>query len=137
MSSVGVEINGGGNNKIENVSVRSRNTDTKGVVVNNSSNNDIKNVSLVDEKVLNTLEQFKNSLTKINDDTINQDTNRKFLDEISDKINNLEQYKIESKNPKSVIREIISLSSEWITIKNEIAPYLVPSILSLQALIGA
>ncbi|WP_131669007.1 hypothetical protein [Psychrobacter pygoscelis] len=134
--SIGVEINGGGNNIINGVSVQSNNGNSKAVVINNSSNNHIQNIQLIDEVTLEHLHKLKNEILSIQDASTNPITGHSFQEEVLNKLNSLIVNHHQSSSIKDTLLELSSLLSNWITIKNELAPQLIPYLILFQTIIG-
>jgi len=132
--SIGVEINGGGNNIINGVSVQSNIGKSKAVVINNSSNNHIQNIQLIDEITLEHLRKLKNEILSIQDASTNPITGHSFQEEVLNKLNSLVCH--ESSSIKDTLLELSSLLSNWITIKNELAPQFIPYLIFFQTIIG-
>lgn len=136
MSIIAVEINGGENNTIDGVFVRSNNGNSKAVVINNSPNNVINNIQLVDESTVDELKRIRLAISEIQNDLIDTIESRSYQEKIVDKLTILVNSNDGALANKSTARDILSLLSDWITCKNEVAPLVVPFIIFLQTVFG-
>ena len=67
---IGVEINGGGNNKVSKSSFHLTG-DSKAVVINESEGNEISEIFVVVRENIEKLEQMQNEISAIDDNSIN------------------------------------------------------------------
>lgn len=137
MTIIGVEINGGSGNSVDTVSLQTNRDNTKAVVLNNSSDNNIRNIQIISHEDVKRLKEIKSNVEGINDFAINSVTNNPFKEDIANCISTLIDTNNLNQNNLSSLRNIISLLSDWISIKNELKPVLIPYIVSLQSILGA
>ena len=78
---IGVEINGGGNNKVSKSSFHLTG-DSKAVVINESEGNEISEIFVVVRENIEKLEQMQNEISAIDDNSINPKTNNTFKDDV-------------------------------------------------------
>lgn len=131
----GIEINRGGNNKISGGSINLKDSESKGIVLNDTYGNKIKDIEIIIENANKKFEEIKTVISSISDNSINPKTNNTFKADILSKIPNLMNVKDESSLQLLAIN-VISLLSNWITIKTELTIKLAPYIDYLTTLIG-
>lgn len=120
---IGVEINGGGNNKVSNSSFHLTG-DSKAVVINESEGNEISEIFVVVRENIEKLEQMQNEISAIDDNSINPKTNNTFKDDVLASIPVLINAKDETTITATCLM-MFHLFSSWITIKSELAPQLI------------
>lgn len=126
---VGIEINGGGRNKISdsNVTVKSGG---KGIVINNSIENELKNVNVLLEEEKQFFSELESVINQINDNAADPTTRKIFKDESVRKIKIISN----STDRESFQKFVIDLSSwlgNWITISGSIYPIISPFLFKL------
>ena len=131
----GIEINRGGNNKISGGSINLKDSESKGIVLNDTYGNKIKDIEIIIENANKKFEEIKTVISSISDNSINPKTNNTFKADILSKIPNLMNVKDESSLQLLAIN-VISLLSNWITIKTELTIKLAPYIDYLTTLMG-
>lgn len=82
---IGVEINGGGNNKVSKSSFYLTG-DSKAVVINDSEGKEVSEIFVVVQENIEKLKQIQNEVFAINDHSINPKTNNTFKDDVLTKI---------------------------------------------------
>ena len=132
---IGIEINRGGNNKISGGSINLKDSESKGIVLNDTYGNKIKDIEIIIENANKKFEEIKTVISSISDNSINPKTNNTFKADILSKIPNLMNVKDESSLQLLAIN-VISLLSNWITIKTELTIKLAPYIDYLTTLMG-
>ena len=132
---IGIEINRGGNNKISGGSINLKDPESKGIVLNDTYGNKVKNVEVIIENVNQKFEEIKNVISSISDNSINPKTNNTFKTDVLSKIPNVININDQS-SLQFLAVNIISLLSNWITIKTELTIQLAPYIDYLTTLIG-
>lgn len=131
----GIEINRGGNNKISGGSINLKDSESKGIVLNDTYGNKIKDIEIIIENANKKFEEIKTVISSISDNSINPKTNNTFKADVLSKIPNLMNVKDESSLQLLAIN-VISLLSNWITIKTELTIKLAPYIDYLTTLMG-
>lgn len=116
---IGVEINGGGNNKVSKSSFYLTG-DSKAVVINESEGNEVSEIFVVVQENIEKLKQIQNEVSAINDDSINPKTNNTFKNDVLNKIPVLINAKDETTVTATCL-VLFNLFSSWITVKNELA----------------
>lgn len=130
---VGIEINGGGRNKISSSSILVEGNG-KAIVLNDSVDNEILNVTILLKPHFEMLNQFQRMVNEIADNSINPTTDQEFKKDVLKSIPNIISATDKSGLVNSVVQSVGLLSS-WITIKGELAVVLTPYIVELTKLI--
>ena len=130
----GVEINGGGNNKVSKSSFYLTG-DSKAVVINDSEGNEVSEIFVVVQENIEKLKQIQNEVFAINDHSINPKTNNTFKDDVLTKIPVLINAKDETTVTATCLI-LFNLFSSWITVKNELAIQLTEYTQFITSLVG-
>ena len=131
---IGVEINGGGNNKVSKSSFY-LSEDSKAVVINDSEGNEVSEILVVVQENIEKLKQIQNEVFAINDHSINPKTNNTFKDDVLTKIPVLINAKDETTVTATCLI-LFNLFSSWITVKNELAIQLTEYTQFITSLVG-
>lgn len=131
---IAIEINGGGRNKIKDSNLTIKG-DGKGVVLTNTFDNEIDNVTILLEKEKNYLLQLKAALSNINDDSINPNSQKAFKSETLSQVQKIIELPSRDTFQKNIL-ELMSLLSNWITIKSTLTPVIAPYVTELTKLLG-
>lgn len=131
---IGVEINGGGNNKVSKSSFYLT-ADSKAVVINESEGNEVSEIFVVVQENIEKLKQLQNEVSAINDHSINPKTNNTFKDDVLAKIPVLINAKDETTVTATCLM-LFNLFSNWITVKNELALQLTEYTKFITSLVG-
>ena len=121
--------------KISGGSINLKDSESKGIVLNDTYGNKIKDIEIIIENANKKFEEIKTVISSISDNSINPKTNNTFKADILSKIPNLMNVKDESSLQLLAIN-VISLLSNWITIKTELTIKLAPYIDYLTTLMG-
>lgn len=131
-SLTGVEIIGGGRNKISdsNITVKGNG---KGIVLDNTYDNQINNVNVLLESEKQFFSDLKSSLIDIQDSSENLESNKTYKQEAIDQVQKI--IDLNDRNSfKTNTLDLISLLSSWITIKAALVPVLLPYVTELSKL---
>ena len=115
----GVEINGGGNNKVSKSSFY-LSEDSKAVVINDSEGNEVSEIFVVVQENIEKLKQIQSEVLAINDYSINPKTDNTFKDDVLTRIPVLINAKDETTVTATCLM-LFNLLSSWITVKSELA----------------
>ena len=115
----GVEINGGGNNKVSKSSFY-LSGDSKAVVINDSEGNEVSEILVVVQENIEKLKQIQSEVLAINDYSINPKTDNTFKDDVLTRIPVLINAKDETTVTATCLM-LFNLLSSWITVKSELA----------------
>jgi hypothetical protein len=115
----GVEINGGGNNKVSKSSFY-LSEDSKAVVINDSEGNEVSEILVVVQENIEKLKQIQSEVLAINDYSINPKTDNTFKDDVLTRIPVLINAKDETTITATCLM-LFNLLSSWITVKSELA----------------
>ena len=115
----GVEINGGGNNKVSKSSFY-LSGDSKAVVINDSEGNEVSEIFVVVQENIEKLKQIQSEVLAINDYSINPKTDNTFKDDVLTRIPVLINAKDETTITATCLM-LFNLLSSWITVKSELA----------------
>jgi len=115
----GVEINGGGNNKVSKSSFY-LSGDSKAVVINDSEGNEVSEIFVVVQENIEKLKQIQSEVLAINDYSINPKTDNTFKDDVLTRIPVLINAKDETTVTATCLM-LFNLLSSWITVKSELA----------------
>lgn len=115
----GVEINGGGNNKVSKSSFY-LSGDSKAVVINDSEGNEVSEILVVVQENIEKLKQIQSEVLAINDYSINPKTDNTFKDDVLTRIPVLINAKDETTITATCLM-LFNLLSSWITVKSELA----------------
>lgn len=132
---VGIEINRGGSNKVNGGSINVKDSESKGIVLNDTYGNEINNIEIILEGANQKFEELKKVVIEIVDSSINPKTTNTFKADVLSKIPNLMTVKDEL-SLQLLALNLISLLSNWITIKAELGSKLAPYIDYFTTLIG-
>jgi hypothetical protein len=128
-SLTGVEIIGGGRNKISdsNITVKGNG---KGIVLDNTYDNQINNVNVLLESEKQFFSDLKSFLIDIQDSSENLESNKTYKQEAIDQVQKI--IDLNDRNSfKTNTLDLISLLSSWITIKAALVPVLSPYVTEL------
>ena len=131
-SSTGVEIIGGGRNKISdsNITVKGNG---KGIVLDNTYDNQINNVNVLLESEKQFFSDLKSFLIDIQDSSENLESNKTYKQEAIEQVQKI--IDLNDRNSfKTNTLDLISLLSSWITIKAALVPVLLPYVTELSKL---
>ena len=130
----GVEINGGGNNKVSKSSFY-LSEDSKAVVINDSEGNEVSEILVVVQENIEKLKQIQSEVLAINDYSINPKTDNTFKDDVLTRIPVLINAKDETTVTATCLI-LFNLFSSWITVKNELAIQLTEYTQFITSLVG-
>ena len=130
----GVEINGGGNNKVSKSSFY-LSEDSKAVVINDSEGNEVSEILVVVQENIEKLKQIQSEVLAINDYSINPKTDNTFKDDVLTRIPVLINAKDETTITATCLM-LFNLLSSWITVKNELAIQLTEYTQFITSLVG-
>ncbi len=131
-SLTGVEIIGGGRNKISdsNITVKGNG---KGIVLDNTYDNQINNVNVLLESEKQFFSDLKSFLIDIQDSSENLESNKTYKQEAIEQVQKI--IDLNDRNSfKTNTLDLISLLSSWITIKAALVPVLLPYVTELSKL---
>lgn len=131
---VGIEINGGGNNKISKSSFH-LNGDSKAIVLNDTSGNEISEIYIVIQENLEKLKEIQKEVSSIEDYSINPKTKNTFKNDVLNKIPTLINSKDETTITATCLA-LFNLFSSWITIKGELTDQLTQYSQFITSLVG-
>ncbi len=134
--SIGIEIIGGGNNKLTRTSINVNGDDSRGIIINNSTNNELEDTQIFLGSSIEKLKKMQNDIVSIQDDSINLETGNKFQDDILSALSDLTRLNKETNVNESTLTKISSQLSNWITIKSELTVQLTPYILFINTLLS-
>lgn len=132
---IGIEMVGGGENKLSDISIDLKDKNSKGIVMQDTSNNEVSDVRIVIENFSEHLYEMLNTISHLEDNTINPKSSKSFKSDIVNIIP-----KISNASTRTEIQStslaLISLLGNWITIKSGLTPVLAPYIDYLLKLVG-
>lgn len=131
-NNIGIEINGGGNNLVDEGKINIHGGG-KGIVSNNSFNNKFTNVEINIKEQNELLTEIRDIINNINDNTINILTKNSFKSESLKQIDEI----INKKDNLANIANLTTILTSWITICNPLIPIIQPHLEHLkQFLVG-
>ena len=119
---IGVEINGGGRNKISESNIHVKGNG-KAIVLNETFDNEITKVAILLEQERKYLNNLKSDLERIEDNAINPLTQNTYKNESVNQVQKIINLPDRETFQKNTL-ELISLLSSWLTIKSALAPNL-------------
>ncbi|MCK4091345.1 hypothetical protein HCY66_14915 [Acinetobacter radioresistens] len=124
---IGIEIVGGGKNKISDSSIELTGTDSKGIVMLDTSENEVRNVRIFIESCAEKIKEMTDTIVNLEDDTVNPKSANTFKVDVVKTIPKISCASTELEIQSTGLA-LISLLSNWITIKSSLAPVLAPYI---------
>lgn len=132
--SIGVEVNGGGRNKISDSNIKV-NGNAKAIVLNETFDNEITNVTILLEEERKYFTNLKAELENIQDNSTNPISQKLYKSEAINQVQKIINLPNRDSFQKNTL-ELISLLSSWLTIKSALAPTLSIYISELVKYIG-
>lgn len=135
MMAIGIEIVGGGKNKISDSSIELTGTNSKGIVMLDTSENEVRNVRIFIESCAEQIKEMTDTIVNLEDDTVNPKSSNTFKFDVVKTIPKISCASTELEIQSTGLA-LISLLSNWITIKSSLTPVLAPYIDYLLKLIA-
>lgn len=132
--SIGVEVNGGGRNKISDSNIKVKGN-AKAIVLNETFDNEITNVTILLEEERKYFTNLKAELENIQDNSTNPISQKLYKSEAINQVQKIINLPNRDSFQKNTL-ELISLLSSWLTIKSALAPTLSIYISELVKYIG-
>ncbi|MDC4399237.1 hypothetical protein OHV36_10715 [Acinetobacter baumannii] len=132
--SIGVEVNGGGRNKISDSIIKAQGNATA-IALNETYDNEITNVTILLEEERKYFTDLKAKLENIEDNSTNPISQKLYKSEAVNQVQKIINLPNRDNFQKNTL-ELISLLSNWLTIKSALAPALSIYISELVKLIG-
>lgn len=129
---IGIEINGGGRNKVSdsNISVKGNG---KGIVLNDTFDNEFSNVTVLLEAEKQYFLDLKSILSSIQDTSTDPVSQKIYKQEAITQVQTIIDLTSRESFQKKTL-DLISLLSNWITIKSALAPTILPYVSELTKL---